>query len=152
MAGSGSDRAHSPALIPDHLLLPVGEPLRAWRAVVCSPSMPTVDVEAALSQVVASVGLASNVVANIPELAHWMAYGEGLYERELLQQWQKRAIFDATFYFAVALAEQLLEIKAYLNGLFPYELQGVLPDDTLVLRNVRPAEPEKPRAADLGHA
>lgn len=138
MAGTGLDHRHPrPLVVSDHLFLPIGEALRPWRAVVCSPSMPTPDEAAALSKVVWAIGHASEATALIQEIAYEMAYEDALYEHALLSQDERRAIFDATVYLGIALANQLVQLKAYLDGEFPYEVEGMLPDDTLVLRRLQ---------------
>lgn len=123
-------------MIPDSLLIPIGDALRPWRAVVCAPHMPTPDVEAVLCRIIWAVHYAPLVTARIQEIAYEMAYQEALYEHAFLTPEERRAVFDATVFMCVAVTDQLLQLKAYRDGMFPYELEGLLPDDTLVLRRV----------------
>lgn len=126
---------------PERVLLPFGNALQPWRAVVCSPSMPTPDEQAVLAQIVWALNsechaemLAENIVTD-------MAFGEGMFEAGELSPEQRQDIFNATAEMSMHLLGELQDVKAYSEGVFPYELEGILNDDTLVLRRVRTPQP-----------
>lgn len=153
MAWSGFDfAAGHPPVIPQYLLLPLGRALQAWRSVVRAPDMPTVDELAALQQLTAVLEDAPLVTAQIQEVAYRMAFEDALFDSvEPLTPHSQRQVFDATVYLLVMIAEQLVQIKAYWNGKFPYALEGVLPDDTLIFRSVWPRNAGGAPVSHLGH-
>lgn len=136
MVGYRLDHTGPHQVVSDYLLLTLGDALRSWRFVVCSPSMPTVDEISALDKVLMAVSQSAQGVEPLLAMAQAMAYSDALFEHALLDACEREAIFHATLNLGIVICQELLEIKAYLDGVFPYELQGVLPDDTLVLRRI----------------
>lgn len=122
---------------PERVLLPFGDALQPWRAVVCSPSMPTVDEEAVLSQLVWAVGHECHAEVYAENTVAEMAFGDTMYEADELEPEQRQDLFNVTAEMACRLITELQDVKAYAHGVFPYELEGILNDDTLVLRRLR---------------
>lgn len=123
-------------MIPATLFIPIGDALRSWRAVVCAPHMPTPDEEAAVGAMVWAISYRDCADSTVWELVNSMTYEDALYENAFLTEQDRDSIFRATFELCRAIAETLVQVNAYRDGVFPYELERLLPDDTLVLRRV----------------
>lgn len=125
-------------MTPPAILLPLGDALRTWRSAVCAPHMPTADEHAAIAAVLWSVSYRDCVDETVWEVVQGMAFSDELYEHAFLTEQDKEAVFRSTFELARVVFNALEEVKAYRQGVFPYELEGIMHDDTLILRPVRP--------------
>lgn len=124
-------------MTPKQVILPLAPELHAFRAVVFEMDMPTVDLEAALSQIFDAVQ-AQNSATALHNLAGNMANGEALFENSDIEDDGKYRVFVSVLRLGEQIRQKLQAYGGYnADGTFPYEFKGMLNHDTVVLAALR---------------
>ena len=125
--------------MPDGVLIECKEVLRDFKRVVCELDMPTVDMDAALSQVFDAVQDLSKFEDKLCYLASEMTYGEALFENSDLEADAYDRIHEAVVTLGEGLKNHLVNLKAYRDdGTFPFSFRTMLDDNTIHLETAAP--------------
>lgn len=111
--------------IPKYLIFDFSEEINQFKSVVCDLSMPTVDIESALEQIIDSVQNLNTVEHDINIIGFHMAQGEGLYENSELDDGAQENIMKAVITIGEKITDKLHHAGAYISGQFPYKFRSL---------------------------
>lgn len=102
------------------------------------PCMPTVDIDAALDQIVDAVLVLEGSDDRLSTLAYYMGQGEGLsehwiFEDQAYDQEIEEKVIHTAAQLGVAVRNNLLTIHAYRSGKCPYLYGGLINDTSIRL-------------------
>ena len=126
---------------PEQIILELKEELRNFRSIILELDMPTIDQEAALSQVFDA--LHSRRFNNDNTDLMWAANDLALNSVGLAENWEdeddgRARAYESVIVLGEAIQEQLAQYGAYRNGHFQYEFEGFFDYDTVLLRKIHP--------------
>ena len=123
----------------DSIIIDCEKELKAFRKVVCELDMPTIDMDAALSQVFETVRDLSRFENKICYVASDMAFGDALFENSELEADARDRIHEAVVNLGENIKKQLILLKAYEeDGTFPFSFGTLINDSTIVLKTADP--------------
>lgn len=124
---------------PQYFVIELREALRPFCQLVSSPELPTVDIDAALAQIVDAVTTLENCDDRLSCVAYYMGGGEGLSEHWIFEDPHSNAELEEKIIHAIVLLGQeiktnLLQHYAYRAGVCPYTYGSLINATTIVLR------------------
>ena len=120
---------------PQGVVLRCKSAIMKFRGVVCELDMPTVDLDAAVQQIVDSVDVRDDGDHELILTAFNMSEQDGLFENAELDGGQQERIHTAVMLLGKELKKEIDFHQGYqIDGRFPYELERLINNDTLVLK------------------
>lgn len=118
----------------DHLVIEVPEALSRLLALLRDHELPTIDVDAALSQIVDVVMDLTDFDNRLANAVFWMSAGEGLFENVDPEfQPSQIKLNNAVADFGLAVKKQLLLLNVYSGTQCPFTYRSLVDDSTILL-------------------
>lgn len=125
--------------MPDTIIVEFKPELDNFRRVVCELDMPTIDMDAALSQFFDATQSLHEFENKLCFLASDMTFGEALFENSDLEADAYDRIHDAVVTLGEGIKNKLVLLKAYReDGTFPFSFGTLINDNTILLETAPP--------------
>ena len=111
--------------IPNYLIFDCSEEINEFKKVVCDLSMPTVDIDSAIEQIIESIQNLDTVEHEINIIGFHMSQGEGLFENSDLDDGAQENIMKAVITIGEKITDKLFHAGAYISGQFPYKFRSL---------------------------
>ncbi|EKD22621.1 MAG: hypothetical protein ACD_84C00035G0001 [uncultured bacterium] len=120
---------------PKYLLLELDDEIPAFEQVVCGITLPTVDMDACLSQIFDVVVITNNTdfTKMLANVALFMGEGEGLYSNARLDEYEIRQITEAIIRVGNSLRERITLLNLCIDGFIPYSFKRLIGKNLVVL-------------------
>lgn len=122
---------------PQFLIMECPQSLPPFVALLKRPELPTIDIDAVLSQIVDAVTVLDQADDNLSSTALYMRAGEGLSERWILEDGPSDAHLEEMVIHGVVCVGQeiknnLLDHNAYRHGHCPYTYRNLVNASTIL--------------------
>lgn len=131
-------------MLPKFLIVEVGPALQQFLAVVRAPNMPTIDYEAALSQVIEAV-IEPGLDDRLYNAVYFMCSCDGLFSFESFDDPSQACpeqltvkLIHAVVTLGDAVKENLTHLHAYRDGISPFTFRSLINDTTVLLARSPP--------------
>lgn len=132
-------------MMPEFLIVEIGDELADFIRLLKRPYLPTIDVDAALSQLVDVVCTLEDVDDRLASAAYFMGAGEGLFafdskepiegdEVPFMDQANEKFI-HAIVQLGVVIKNNLTQLNAYRNGISPFTYRSLVNESTVLMAN-----------------
>lgn len=126
------------------ILFDIREAMHNFQGVIYEIDMPTVDIDAFLSQLFDCFVYSHLVEARLLELIDSVSWSDGMFESLSenvdIDNGQRHRIYNALMLLIGATKSSLTTINPYGSGVFHYRYERILHDNTIVLAKVQGTE------------